>query len=167
LGRGVEIVALRPAVPELLSTASANPDRIAVHETRARLSRCENFTLCGMAGLAVDGSRTPVYVHSKVMLVDDEWASVGSCNLHRFSLFGNGELNVAFTDARAVRAMRVDLFQEHLGADTTEVDDVEALRLFRRIAEANRHRHVRNDPRWQGMAFVLDVASYGLAPQWK
>jgi len=99
------------------------------------------------------------------MLVDDEWASVGSCNLHRYSLFGNGELNAAFSDVRSVRAMRVALFQEHLGADTTEADDVEALRLFRRIARANRRRHVRNDPRWRGMAFVLDAASYGLAPQ--
>jgi len=99
------------------------------------------------------------------MLVDDEWASVGSCNLHRYSLFGNGELNAAFSDVRSVRAMRVALFQEHLGAYTTEVDDVEALCLIRRIARANRRRHLRNDARWQGMAFVLDVASYGLAPQ--
>jgi len=91
-------------------------------------------------------------------------ASVGSCNLHRYSLFGNGELNASFSDARSVRAMRVALFQEHLGADTTEVDDVEALRLFRRIARANRRRHVRNDPRWRAMAFALDAASYGLAP---
>jgi len=165
LTRGVQIVAMLPAAPEVLSPASAAPERIAALEARARLSKHENFTLCGMAGRAVDGSRTPVYVHSKLMLVDDEWASVGSCNLHRYSLFGNGELNAAFSDMRSVRAMRVALFQEHLGADTTEVDDVEALRLFRRIARANRRRHVRNDPRWRGMAFILDAASYGLAPQ--
>jgi cardiolipin synthase len=163
LTRGVEIVAMLPAVPELLSPA--DPESVAVHEARARLAKHENFTLCGMAGVAVDGSRTPVYVHSKLMLVDDEWASVGSCNLHRYSLFGNGELNAAFCDARSVRAMRVALFQEHLGADTTEIDDVEALRLFRSIANANRRRHAQNDPHWRGMAFVLDAASYGLASQ--
>jgi cardiolipin synthase len=118
-----------------------------------------------MAGRAADGSRTPVYVHSKLMLVDDDWATVGSCNLHRYSLFGNGELNAAFSDARSVRAIRVALFQEHLGTDTTEMNDVEALRLFRRIARANRRRHARNDPRWRGMAFALDTASYGLTPQ--
>jgi phosphatidylserine/phosphatidylglycerophosphate/cardiolipin synthase-like enzyme len=165
LTRGVEIVAMLPAVPELLSRDSRDPEHIAILEARARLSSFENFTMCGMAGRAADGSRTPVYVHSKLMLVDDEWASVGSCNLHRYSLFGNGELNVAFSDVRTVRAMRVALFQEHLGTDTTDLDDVEALQLFRRIARANRRRHVRNDPRWQGMAFVLDAASYGLVPQ--
>jgi phosphatidylserine/phosphatidylglycerophosphate/cardiolipin synthase-like enzyme len=165
LARGVEIVAMLPAVPELPSQESADTERVATREARARLATYEHFTLCGMAGWAADGSRTPVYVHSKLMLVDDEWASVGSCNLHRFSLVGNGEMNAAFTDARTVRAMRVALFQEHLGADTAEVDDIEALRMFRRVARANKERHVRNDPRWQGMAFVLDAASYGLAPQ--
>jgi cardiolipin synthase len=165
LTRGVEIVAMLPAVPELNSAASAAPERIAALEARTRLARYENFTLCGMAGWAVDGSRTPVYVHSKLMLVDDEWATVGSCNLHRYSLFGNGELNAAFSDVRTVRAMRVALFQEHLGTDTTEMDDVEALRLFRRIAHGNRERHARGDARWGGMAFVLDAAGYGLTPQ--
>ena len=165
LARGVEIVAMLPAVPELVSTASASPERLAALESRARLARYEHLTLCGMAGCALDGSRTPVYVHSKLMLVDDEWASVGSCNLHRYSLFGNGELNAAFSDVRSVRALRVALFQEHLGADTSEVDDVEALRLFRRIARDNRQRHARNDPHWRGLAFILDVARYGLTAQ--
>ena len=99
------------------------------------------------------------------MLVDDEWASVGSCNLHRYSLFGNGELNAAFSDARSVRAMRIALFQEHLGTDTTQADDREAMHVFRHIAHDNWQRHVRNDPRWRGMAFVLDVTTYGLAHQ--
>jgi hypothetical protein len=27
------------------------------------------------------------------MMVDDAWASVGSCNLHHHSLLGNNELN--------------------------------------------------------------------------
>jgi len=27
------------------------------------------------------------------MLIDDEWATVGSCNLHRFSFFGDGKMN--------------------------------------------------------------------------
>ena len=61
--------------------------------------------------------------------------------------------------------MRIALFREHLGVDTTELDDAEALFLFRRIARDNRRRHDLNDPRWQGMAFSLDVATYGRAPQ--
>jgi phosphatidylserine/phosphatidylglycerophosphate/cardiolipin synthase-like enzyme len=99
------------------------------------------------------------------MLVDDEWASVGSCNLHRYSLFGNGELNAAFSDARSVRALRVAVFREHLDEDTSEIDDVDAIHLFRRVACDNRRRHDRSEAHWQGIAFAIDVASYGLAPQ--
>jgi phosphatidylserine/phosphatidylglycerophosphate/cardiolipin synthase-like enzyme len=165
LMRGVQIIAMLPAVPELPSREPADLERIAAWEARACFAKHENFTLCGMAALGGYGARKPVYVHSKLMLVDDEWASVGSCNLHRYSLFGNGELNAAFSDARSVRALRVALFREHLDEDSSEIDDVDAIHLFRRVACDNRRRHDRSEAHWQGMAFAIDVASYGLAPQ--
>jgi phosphatidylserine/phosphatidylglycerophosphate/cardiolipin synthase-like enzyme len=154
-----------PAVPDISSPASVTQERLAFLESRARLASYDNFSLCGIAGVGADGRRKPVYVHSKLMLVDDEWATVGSCNLHHYSLFGNGELNAAFWDPQAVRAMRVELFQEHLAMDTSEMDDTGALRLFRRIARENRRRHERSDPNWQGLTFSLDVATYGQEPQ--
>jgi phosphatidylserine/phosphatidylglycerophosphate/cardiolipin synthase-like enzyme len=165
LRRGVEVTLLLPAVPDISSSAPVTQERIAFLKSRARLASYDNFTLCGIAGLGVDGCRKPVYVHSKLMLVDDEWATVGSCNLHHYSLFGNGELNAAFWDPEAVRAMRVGLFQEHLATDTSEMDDTGALRLFRRIARENRQRHERSDPNWQGLAFSLNAATYGQEPQ--
>jgi cardiolipin synthase A/B len=165
LTRGVEVTLLLPAVPDISSSAPVTQERIAFLKSRARLASYDNFTLCGIAGLGVDGRRKPVYVHSKLMLVDDEWATVGSCNLHHYSLFGNGELNAAFWDPEAVRAMRVGLFQEHLATDTSEMDDRGALLLFRRIARENRQRHERSDPNWQGLAFSLNAATYGQEPQ--
>lgn len=165
LTRGVEVVLLLPAVPVLSSWAGATQERLTFLTERARLAAYNHFTLCGIAGLGADGKRKPVYVHSKLMLIDDEWATVGSCNLHHYSLFGNGELNVAFRDATSVRAMRVALFQEHLATDTSALDDVAALRLFRRIADENRQRHEAGAPQWQGLAFRLDVATYGQQPQ--
>jgi cardiolipin synthase A/B len=99
------------------------------------------------------------------MLIDDSWATVGSCNLHRFSLFGNGELNAAFSHAVTVRALRIALFDEHLAQDTSALDDRRALQLFRRIARENRQRHENGDPKWQGLAFSLDVATYGRSAQ--
>jgi cardiolipin synthase len=100
-----------------------------------------------------------------MMVIDDEWATVGSCNLHHYSLFGNGELNVAFRDATSVKAMRVELFREHLATDTSALDEVTALRLFRRIAKQNSDRHAHGDSRWQGLAFRMDVTTYGQQPQ--
>lgn len=165
LAQGVEVVLLLPAMPQLSTPAVLTTARQAFLVERARLATYDNFTLCGIAGLSADGERKPVYVHAKLMLIDDEWATVGSCNLHHYSLFGNGELNVAFCDATSVQAMRVALCQEHLATDTSALDDVAALRLFRRVADENRERHARRDPHWQGLAFRLDVATYGQQPQ--
>jgi cardiolipin synthase A/B len=100
-----------------------------------------------------------VYVHSKLMLIDDVWATVGSANLHHHSLFGNGELNVAMCSPEAVRDFRVALFEEHLGMDTSDLDDLAALRLFRQVALENRLRFSRGDQGWQGLAFSLEPST--------
>lgn len=164
LSRGVAVTMLMPAVPELSPAAYGSPERRAFHARRAALGRHEGFALCGIAGLGPDGRRTPVYVHSKLMLVDDAWATVGSANLHRYSLLGNGEMNVSLFSPADVRAFRVALFAEHLGLDTSGLDDVEAARAFRRVASRNRELWDAGDHAWQGLAFELDVATYGLGP---
>jgi phosphatidylserine/phosphatidylglycerophosphate/cardiolipin synthase-like enzyme len=161
LARGVEVVLLLPAVPDHAPTAYDAPDRRAFFEARAALARYPNFTLAGIAGQAGDGRRTPVYVHSKLAIVDDAWATVGSCNLHRFSLFGNGEINAAIWCPRTAKAMRVALFREHLDNDTSALGGRDALQAFRSAAEDNRRKLARGEWNWQGLAFSLDVATYG------
>ena len=145
----------------LASTAARVTDYRTVLHDLACLNAHDNFALCGIAGLGADGCRKTVHVHAKLMIVDDSWATVGSCNLHRFSLFGNGELNVAFHDPATVRALRVELYGEHLGIDTSGMDGREAICLFRRIAETNRALHAGGDPDWQGLAFRLDAPTHG------
>ena len=165
LERGTEVVLLMPAIPVLSPSAYDSPERSAFFEARSALGRYSNFTLCGIAGLGADGCRKPVYVHSKLMLIDDAWATVGSANLHRFSMFGNGELNAAIFSPDIVRAFRVALFGEHLALDTSELDDLAALRQFRQIAQENRERLLGGNHEWQGLAFSLDVSTYGRVPQ--
>ena len=140
--RGVEVVAVVPAEEE-------------VSEELAALGAFENFTLAGIAGLGNDGQRKPVWVHAKLMVVDGEWGTVGSCNLHRHSLFGNSEMNAAFWDRKTARALLSELLREHLERDISDMDDIAALRLFRAIAEDNRKLFNAGDPAWQGLAFSL------------
>jgi cardiolipin synthase A/B len=151
--RGVQVVLLMPYDPEAaVQTQAKLPASL---RPLARFGIFDNFMLAGIAGIGDDGHRKSVYVHSKLMLVDDEWATVGSCNLHRFSLFGNGEMNAAFSDSRTVRALRCELLQEHLAMDTSGIDDRGALSLFREIARQNRRKLEGGDPTWQGLAFEL------------
>jgi phosphatidylserine/phosphatidylglycerophosphate/cardiolipin synthase-like enzyme len=137
------------------------PERQAFCDARAALGTYEHFTLAGIAGLSAEGRRTPVYVHAKLMLVDDVWATIGSCNLHGYSLFGNGEMNAALWSPETVRVIRCALFQEHLEHDTSHLDDRAALQLFRTVALENRRRFTAGTHGWQGLAFTLDPSSYG------
>ncbi len=158
LTRGVDVVLLMPAEPDV--GLQIPPERRSFLKARAELRTYENFMLAGIAGVGADGCRKSIYVHAKLMLVDDAWATVGSCNLHRFSLFGNGEMNVAFSEPDTIHAFRCQLFREHLDQDTSGMDDREALRLFCRIARENRKKFEAGNHVWQGLAFELDLAAY-------
>ncbi len=140
--RGVEIVAVIPAEG-------------AIPEALADLAAFANFTLSGIAGLDDDGKRNPVWIHAKLMLVDGEWGTVGSCNLHRYSLFGNCEMNAAFWDRATARALLSELLYEHLASDIAGLDDRAALQLFGQIARNNRQLVENGDSSWQGLAFSL------------
>jgi cardiolipin synthase A/B len=140
--RGVEVVAVVPAEGE-------------VSKELAAIGAFKNFTLAGIAGLGNDRQRKPVWVHAKLMVVDGEWGTVGSCNLHRHSLFGNSEMNAAFWDRKTARALLSELLREHLERDISGTDDIAALQLFRAIAEDNRKLFNAGDPAWRGLAFSL------------
>jgi phosphatidylserine/phosphatidylglycerophosphate/cardiolipin synthase-like enzyme len=85
---------------------------------------------------------TPIYVHSKVCIVDDVWMAIGSDNLNRRSWTHDSELSCAVIDnrldnrepldpsgvgdgARALaRDTRIQLAAEHLGRAATDVADL-------------------------------------------
>jgi cardiolipin synthase A/B len=160
--RGVQIVVLLPAEPESwVRAARLRPEGKEFFDKFAALQRFDNFSLVGIASNDAEGERTSIYVHAKLMLIDDAWATIGSCNLHRNSLFGHTELNVSFWSPEHARSMRCKLLAEHLGRDTGHLDDREALILYRSVAIENAHKRKlgRND--WDGIAFGLDTAAYG------
>jgi phosphatidylserine/phosphatidylglycerophosphate/cardiolipin synthase-like enzyme len=101
---------------------------------------------------------TPVYVHAKVCVIDDVWASVGSDNVNRRSWTHDSELSCAVVDtvadereprvldrfgdaARAfARNLRLELAREHLdrelGDDADLLDPLGAFNAFARSAAA-------------------------------
>jgi len=162
LVRGVEVVALTPAEAYgELRVARAMPQSKPLFDLLAALGRHERFALVGIAGADPDGVRHNVYVHAKVMLVDDAWMTIGSCNIARRSFFGDIEMNASVWDPSVTRATRCALLSEHLDVDTSGMDDREALALYRRIASENAARRDAGRTDWQGLAFTLDPATYG------
>jgi phosphatidylserine/phosphatidylglycerophosphate/cardiolipin synthase-like enzyme len=106
LARGAEVVLLVPAVPEEhVYAARKDPARRALFDGLEALGRYPNFRLAGL----------PVYVHAKLMIVDDAWATIGSCNLHAHSLGGHSEMNASIWDEAVVRDLRDRLRRKHEG----------------------------------------------------
>ncbi len=158
--RGVDVVMLVPAIAEgYVYEARDDPQEAARFWGIEALGRHDNFTLAGLAELQ-GGTRRAAYVHAKMMVVDDAWATVGSCNLHPFSLAGHTEMNASIWDAALARDLRCRLFAQHLGVDTTSLDDRAALRQFRDIARGNRRRMESRQPAWQGLTFALSPETY-------
>ncbi len=73
--------------------------------------------------------RDPVYIHSKIGIVDDRWLTVGSANLNAHSLFNDTEMNVVTLDPEVARATRLRLWSEHLelSLDDVQGDPVELI----------------------------------------
>jgi phosphatidylserine/phosphatidylglycerophosphate/cardiolipin synthase-like enzyme len=75
-----------------------------------------------------DGQEVPVYIHSKLLLVDDRFLTVGSANMNNRSMGLDTELNVAWEAApdekdaiQSIRRVRESLLAEHTGiADPAE-----------------------------------------------
>ena len=87
-----------------------------------------------------DGEDVPTYIHSKLVLVDDEFLSVGSANMNNRSMGLDTELNVSWQarrgddDARrSIRAARLDLLVEHTGVADAADDLVPIQGLVSRL----------------------------------
>lgn len=71
---------------------------------------------------------TPVYVHAKVCVMDDTWATIGSDNLNRRSWTHDSELSAVVVDPSAedhspyARRLRLTLAAEHLDRDVDAQD---------------------------------------------
>lgn len=92
-------------------------------------------------------SLRPLYVHSKVCIVDDAWATVGSANLDSISLHDaeeflvpappNVELNAVIPDPAWATDLRRRLWAEHLGDDGGWRATPPRLDVWRRVAQRN------------------------------
>ena len=78
------------------------------------------FLACTIYARA-ENLRDPVYIHSKICIVDDRWLTIGSANLNEHSLFNDTEMNVVTLDTDVVRKTRLRLWSEHLELSLEEV----------------------------------------------
>jgi phosphatidylserine/phosphatidylglycerophosphate/cardiolipin synthase-like enzyme len=172
--RDLHLVAVVPRHPDVDGRFSLPPNQVG---------RWEAIQLCRMAAPervhvfdVENHDGTPVYVHAKVCVVDDVWASVGSDNFNRRSWTHDSELSCAVLDdtrddraptdpaglgdgaRRYPRDLRLKLWREHLdlpddgSSDVDLLDPESAVRAISAAADRLRdwHKAGRVGPRPPG-----------------
>jgi phosphatidylserine/phosphatidylglycerophosphate/cardiolipin synthase-like enzyme len=82
-----------------------------------------------------------IYVHSKLMICDDEFVLIGSANFCQRSMTHDGELHIGVVDEKNnfARQLRIALWQEHRGLSSVELpllEDIDsAYAFFKDFAE--------------------------------
>jgi phosphatidylserine/phosphatidylglycerophosphate/cardiolipin synthase-like enzyme len=109
----LRVVAVLPRHPDQDGRLSEPPNLVARARVMRRLSAAAPGRVAFYGVENADG--TPVYVHAKVCVVDDSWASVGSDNVNRRSWTHDSELSAAVCHQDFAHELREELAREHLG----------------------------------------------------
>jgi phospholipase D1/2 len=113
-------------------------------------------------------AKNMIYVHSKMMIVDDEYIILGSANLNERSLSGqrDGEICIGAWQpigSTQIQTCRKELFKEHFGVEISELDpsSVECIRQVSALATENRDcfknmRVFRDNTHIMAQSFTVD-----------
>lgn len=162
LERGVHVVFLLPGrAHPAYAEARIQPALAPFFDLVAGLDGHSSFSMAAIASVEEDGTPHEIYVHAKIMLVDDVWVTIGSTNTADRSFRTDTELNASIWHRDTVRALRCELFEEHIGIDTSDLSDVEAFQCFHDRARENAWRKLASEPP-VGLAYRMNAALYGL-----
>ncbi|MHB8379085.1 MAG: phospholipase D family protein [Acidimicrobiales bacterium] len=132
----LQVIAVVPRFPDKDGRLSGPPSRLAQARAIA-LVKAAGGERVGVYDVENEQG-TPIYVHAKVCVIDDVWATVGSDNLNRRSWTHDSELSCAVIDSeldervpldpgglgdgsrKFARELRMTLWAEHLGRSSSD-----------------------------------------------
>lgn len=82
----------------------------------------------------------PVYIHSKLMIVNDVFTTHGSANINTRSMQVDSELNIAHEWASVTQALRRRLWDLHTAGKGVQDDPEEAFDAWTGIIKKNKAR---------------------------
>jgi phospholipase D1/2 len=113
----LRIILVLPLKPEEASDPITDHAVFLQHNEIERL-RAEAPNRVGVYSL-MRTAKMDIYVHAKVMIIDDCWATIGSANINSRSFSLDGEVNVVIRDDAVPLALRLALWGEHFKIDDT------------------------------------------------
>ncbi|HWU45420.1 MAG TPA: phospholipase D-like domain-containing protein [Humibacter sp.] len=151
---GLRVIVVVPRYPDSDGPLVGPPSRLGQLRAISMLRR-QAPDRVGVFDLE-NNAGTPIYVHAKICIIDDTWATCGSDNFNRRSWTTDSELSCAVLDTapddsdphrqsiddrspgRFARDLRQQLWAEHLGLDRDDprlLDTDTALSLWKTSAE--------------------------------
>lgn len=151
---GLQVIGVVPRYPDKDGRFSGPPSRLAQAKAIDIITKAGGERV-GIYDVENDIG-TPIYVHAKVCVIDDVWATVGSDNLNRRSWTHDSELSCAVIDdtldertpvdpgglgdgsRKFARDLRLALWAEHLGrspADAELLDVARGCDLWKKSAQ--------------------------------
>ena len=101
---------------------------------------------------AANEKRRQIYVHAKVMIVDDKWITIGSANMDNDGVKNSTEVDLGITSPTLAQLLRVKLWNEHLtGGDDSSNNRVdltsfdEGFDAWKAVASDNGTRVLRGE----------------------
>ncbi|WP_160286898.1 phospholipase D-like domain-containing protein [Pseudomonas knackmussii] len=92
------------------------------------------------------GAWMPVYIHSKLMIVNDVFTTHGSANINTRSMQVDSELNIAHERASVTQAMRRRLWELHTAGMGAQDDPEKAFKAWEDIIQKNKSRQNMDVP---------------------
>lgn len=108
LGRSNQVPQVHREINNLKANAEVKPSDVA----GLKILIC---TLMSDTKLPANNTYRPIYVHSKLLVVDDAFSTLGSANLNSRSMESDSELNIASDDPAVAREWREKLWALHTG----------------------------------------------------
>ena len=101
-----------------------------------------------------------IYIHSKLLLVDDCFMTLGSANLNQRSMAVDSELNIATNDASIARGLRNRVWMQHSGnlisgGGGSQVEIARAFNDWIRLMQANKNQK-HNGQKMTGFLLPLE-----------
>ena len=149
----LRVIAVLPHLPDQSAPLSRVPQELGRHDAVTQLLQAggERVAIYGIE----NHQGRPVYVHAKVCVIDDWWATIGSDNFNRRSWTHDSELSAVVLDTTGgdhsayARRLRLTLAAEHLDRRLGPDDypgDLSALETGRRTpGPARRPAALRGD----------------------
>ena len=147
-----------------LTKKTVSPPRYSAifYDKLVKLRKYKNFCLSALAVTSDDGNQLIVYVHSKLMIVDQKWFTIGSANFVDISFEkDHTEVNISVWDEPTARNLFNTLILEHIDENVSNMSGKEALSLFTELALQNRVKFF-NKAKLKGHAFAINPETYAL-----